>query len=61
MIKNVVLDMGNVLLDFNPEFVMNTFCSSEEEKEIIDRELFNGPEWSLGDRVISRTRTGSTL
>lgn len=50
MIKNVVLDMGNVLLDFNPEFVMNMFCSSPEEKEIIDKELFNGPEWKMGDR-----------
>ena len=50
MIKNIVLDMGNVLLDFNPEFVMNTFCSSEEEKDIIRKELFNGPEWALGDR-----------
>ena len=42
--------MGNVLLDFNPEFVMNMFCSSPEEKEIIDKELFNGPEWKMGDR-----------
>ena len=50
MIKNIVLDMGNVLLDYNPEFVLNTFCSSAEEKEIIDRELFNGPEWKMGDR-----------
>ena len=50
MIKNIVLDMGNVLLDFNPEFVMNTFCSSEEEKDVIRKELFNGPEWALGDR-----------
>ena len=50
MIKNIVLDMGNVLLDYNPEFVLNTFCSSPEEKDIIDRELFNGPEWKMGDR-----------
>ena len=50
MIKNIVLDMGNVLLDFNPEFVMNTFCSSEEEKDIIRKELFNGPEWLMGDK-----------
>ena len=50
MIKNVVLDMGNVLLDYNPEFVMNKFCSSEEEKKIIRKELFNGPEWKMGDR-----------
>jgi putative hydrolase of the HAD superfamily len=50
MIKNVVLDMGNVLLDFRPEFVMDQFCSSEEEKDVIRRELFEGPEWPLGDR-----------
>ena len=50
MIKNVVLDMGNVLLDFNPEFVMNTFCSSEEEKAVIRKELFEAPEWLMADR-----------
>ena len=50
MIKNIVLDMGNVLLDYNPDFVMDTFCSSEEEKAVIRKELFNGPEWKLGDR-----------
>ena len=50
MIKNIVLDMGNVLLDFNPEFVLSEFCSSEEEKEVIRKELFEGPEWALGDK-----------
>lgn len=50
MIKNIVLDMGNVLLDYNPEFVMDQFCSSEEEKDIIRKELFNGPEWLMADK-----------
>ena len=50
MIKNIVLDMGNVLLDFNPEFVLNRFCSSDEEKNIIREELFEGPEWLMGDK-----------
>ena len=50
MIRNIVLDMGNVLLDFNPEFVLDTFCSSDEEKDVIRKELFEGPEWALGDR-----------
>lgn len=50
MIKNVVLDMGNVLLDFDPEFVMDQFCSSDEEKAVIRKELFDGPEWQMGDR-----------
>ena len=50
MIKNVVLDMGNVLLDYDPEVSLNLYCSGEEEKDIIRKELFNGPEWSLGDK-----------
>jgi len=49
-IKNVILDMGNVLLDFNPEVSLNAFCSSEEEKNVIRKELFGGPEWQMGDR-----------
>ena len=49
-IKNIVLDMGNVLLDYNPEFVLDSFCSSEEEKAVIRKELFEGPEWKMGDR-----------
>lgn len=50
MIRNVVLDMGNVLLDYNPDFVLDQFCSSDEEKAVIRKELFDGPEWQLGDR-----------
>ncbi|MBR5973717.1 MAG: HAD family phosphatase [Clostridiales bacterium] len=50
MIRNIVLDMGNVLLDFNPEFVLDAFCSFDEEKDVIRKELFEGPEWALGDR-----------
>ncbi len=50
MIKNVVLDMGNVLLDFNPEVSLDMYCSSEEEKDIIRRELFDSPEWLMADR-----------
>lgn len=50
MIKNVVLDMGNVLLDFDPDVSLYKFCSSDEEKECIRKELFKGPEWKLGDK-----------
>lgn len=49
MIKNIILDMGNVLLSFNPEIPLNEFCDTEEAKEIIRKELFQGPEWIQGD------------
>ncbi len=50
MIKNIVFDMGNVLLDFDPEVSLNLFCASEEEKDLIRRELFHWPEWALADK-----------
>ena len=50
MIRNIVLDMGNVLLDYDPDKVLNLFCSSDEEKDVIRKELFNGPEWLMGDK-----------
>lgn len=42
--------MGNVLLDYNPEVPLERFCPDEESKAIIRRELFEGPEWAMGDR-----------
>lgn len=56
MIKNIILDMGNVLFDFNPEVALNLFCSSEEEKDIIRKEFFLGPEWALGDKGVIKDK-----
>lgn len=49
MIKNIILDMGNVLLSFNPEIPLNQFCKTDEAKSLIRKELFEGPEWIQGD------------
>lgn len=56
MKKNIILDMGNVLLDFNPEVCLNLFCGSEEERNIIRKELFKGPEWVLGDKGVIKDK-----
>lgn len=56
MIKNIIFDMGNVLLDFNPQYSLDRFCSTEEEKQIIFRELFKAPEWLMADRGIISDR-----
>lgn len=50
MIKNIVFDMGNVLLDYNPNVILDKVCENEAEKEIIFKELFLGEEWIQGDR-----------
>lgn len=45
MIKNIIFDMGNVLLDYNPWVSINKYCAKDEEKEVIYKELFCGAEW----------------
>ncbi len=45
MIKSIIFDMGNVLLDFNPEVPLDRFCGSDAEKAAIRKELFGGKEW----------------
>ena len=41
--------MGNVLLNYNPDVCLNMFLDCDEDREIIKRELFKGPEWAEGD------------
>lgn len=50
VIRNIILDMGNVLLDYNPHVILDKVCDTPEEKDLIYKELFLGPEWIQGDR-----------
>lgn len=50
MIKNIVFDMGNVLLNYDPNVCLDYFLESDEDKKMIMDELFQGPEWVKGDR-----------
>ena len=47
--KNVIFDMGNVLLTYDPEVCLNHIVEKEEDRAMIRRELFEGPEWVQGD------------
>lgn len=47
--------MGNVLLNYDPQMVVDTLCGTEEEKDVVMRELFNGPEWVMMDEGIMTT------
>ncbi|MBR3771755.1 MAG: HAD family phosphatase [Clostridium sp.] len=49
MIRNIVFDMGNVLLDYNPRRPLEAFLGIENDRAIIQRELFEGKEWIAGD------------
>ena len=49
MIRNVVFDMGNVLLDFNPERYLQNFVEREEDRALLRDELFDSVEWVMTD------------
>ena len=45
MIKNVIFDMGNVLLDYDPQAAMDELEITPDAQPIIMKELFCGNEW----------------
>ena len=49
MIKNIIFDMGNVLLQYDPGVCLHHFVEQEEDRALIRRELFEGTEWVEGD------------
>ena len=48
-IKNIIFDMGRVLLKFDPQVSLDIYCETSEDKELLYKELFEGPEWIMGD------------
>lgn len=49
MYKNVIFDLGNVLLDFNPKGYLKSKVS-EEKLEDVFKAIFNSEEWVMLDR-----------
>ena len=49
-IKNIVFDMGRVLLDYDPVLVARYLGASEEESALIKKHLFGSEEWILLDK-----------
>lgn len=50
MIKNIVFDMGKVLLDYDPLKVCWQYTDREEDVKLLNKALFSSPEWILLDR-----------
>ena len=62
MIKNIVFDIGNVLLDFNPLAYLNDLFIEEKISEQLQEQIFKSPEWLLLDRgTITREETLEVL
>ena len=50
MIRNIVFDMGGVLIRFDRDFFMERLGVPEEDKRLLMREVFLAPEWVMMDR-----------
>lgn len=50
MVKNVVFDLGNVLLDFNSDQIIADHVKDKKLHQEISEKIFNSREWILLDR-----------
>lgn len=45
MIRNIIFDMGNVLIPFCPDVYLERFVENEEDRILLKREVFQSLEW----------------
>ena len=50
MIRNIVFDMGKVLLRFEPAYFIERAGAAEEDKALLLREVYQSLEWARMDR-----------
>jgi HAD superfamily hydrolase (TIGR01509 family) len=50
MIKNIIFDLGNVLISFRPNDFLDKMGYASEAKTIIINDIFKSPEWQLLDK-----------
>lgn len=60
MIKNIVFDMGKVLLDYDSERVCRHFIKDEAERKKVETAVFISPEWILMDMGVLSDEDGLT-
>lgn len=62
MIRNLVFDIGNVLVDWNPVPHLNKWANSPEEATLLKTIVFDGPEFKNGDKgLFTREDTKQAL
>ena len=50
MIRNIVFDMGQVVLRFAPDFFLDRCGAEGEDKKLLKREVYQSLEWARMDR-----------
>ena len=50
MIKNLVFDLGNVLIEWNSEKILTTFEPEKERRQILRQAIFDSGVWHQTDK-----------
>ncbi len=58
MIKNIIFDMGNVLIHWSPRNIVARFGLDDENAALLEREVFRGFEWVSMDHGIMSQQEG---
>ena len=61
MIRNILFDMGNVLLRFDRQIFLNRLDVSEADKQLLLQEVFLSKEWVEMDRGTLREETAEPI
>ena len=62
MIKNVIVDLGNVMVTFSPDIYISQFVHKKGEIDYFNHICFKSPEWFAGDTgAMSREETIEAL
>lgn len=49
MIKNIIFDLGNVIINYNQERIIKQFTQNKDEHDYIIEQIFKAPEWQMMD------------
>lgn len=52
MLKNIVFDFGNVIINYNPDLILNQYDLTPEQHELLKKEIFQSKEWQDVDAGI---------
>jgi HAD superfamily hydrolase (TIGR01509 family) len=62
MIKNIVFDLGRVLISFKPEQLLQHLLADPSDRQALLRIVFQSPEWFMLDRgVITQEQAAQRL
>lgn len=52
MLKNIVFDFGNVIMNYDPDIILNQYNLTSQQHELLKKEIFQSEEWQKVDAGI---------